>query len=84
MDICSSFAQLLQVFSVAMTEPTAANFRQLVVGWIFAPRRTITGMLRAGGIDRHHSAYHRLMLAMLQRLHGHDGQQTLHFLGDSA
>ena len=43
-----------------MTPATSDNLRQLVVGWVFAPRRTITGMLRAGGTDRHHSAFHRL------------------------
>jgi hypothetical protein len=59
MDIVPAFAELLQVFAVVMTAPTQKNFQRLVVGWIFAPRRTITGMLRAGGTNRHHSAYHR-------------------------
>jgi len=60
MDICSSFAQLLQVFSVTMTAPTHANLVELITGWVFAPRRTIMGMLRAGGVERHHSAFHRI------------------------
>ena len=60
MDVCSSFVQLLQVFSVTMTTPTHNNFIQLVSGWIFAPRRTIIGMVRASGSERHHSAFHRL------------------------
>ena len=60
MDIVNSFADLLQVFSVTMAPATSENFRDLVVGWVFAPRRTITGMLRAGGVERHHSSYHRL------------------------
>ena len=60
MDVCSSFVQLLQVFSVTMTTPTHANFVQLVSGWIFAPRRTIIGMVRASGSERHHSAFHRI------------------------
>ena len=60
MDICTCFVQMLQVFSASMTAPTFANLQELVVGWIFAPRRTITGMLRAGGVERHHSAFHRL------------------------
>jgi SRSO17 transposase len=60
MDICSSFVQMLQVFSVAMTAPTHAGLVELMTGWVFAPRRTIMGMLRAGGVDRHHSAFHRI------------------------
>jgi len=60
MDIVSSFANLLQVFTVTMTPPTHENLRELVVGWVFAPRRTIMGMLRAGGVERHHSAFHRI------------------------
>lgn len=51
---------LLQVFTAAMTEPTAESFRQLVGGWLFAPRRTILGGLRAGDPTKHHSAYHRI------------------------
>ncbi len=60
MDICSSFVPMLQVFAVSMTAPTHANLVELMTGWVFAPRRTITGMLRAGGTDRHHSSFHRI------------------------
>ena len=60
MDIVSSFADLLQVFAVTMTPPAHENLRELVVGWVFAPRRTIMGMLRAGGVERHHSSFHRI------------------------
>jgi len=60
MDICSSFAPLLQVFAVAMTAPTHANLVELINGWVFAPRRTIMGMVRAGGSERHHSTFHRI------------------------
>jgi len=60
MDIVGSFADLLQVFAVTMTPTTFGNLRELAVGWVFAPRRTIMGMLRAGGSQRHHSAFHRL------------------------
>jgi hypothetical protein len=60
MDIVGSFADLLQVFAVTMTPRTFGNLRELSVGWVFAPRRTIMGMLRAGGSQRHHSAFHRL------------------------
>ena len=60
MDICTSFLPMLQVFSAAMTAPTYASLIELMTGWVFAPRRTIMGMLRAGGVDRHHSAFHRI------------------------
>ena len=60
MDIVSSFSDLLQVFAMTMTPATHKNLRELTVGWVFAPRRTITGMLRAGGVERHHSAFHRI------------------------
>ncbi len=43
-----------------MTEPSAATFRTLITGWLLAPRRTVLGMLRAGGSERHHAAFHRL------------------------
>jgi len=49
MDIVSSFSDLLQVFAMTMTPATHGNLRELIAGWVFAPRRTITGMLRAGG-----------------------------------
>ncbi|WP_242688223.1 IS701 family transposase [Alienimonas californiensis] len=32
----------------------------MLAGWICAPRRTILGMVRAAGADRHHAAFHRL------------------------
>ena len=60
MDIVGSFADLLKVFAVTMTPTTFGNLRELAVGWVFAPRRTIMGMLRAGGSERHHSAFHRM------------------------
>lgn len=60
MDIVSSFGDLLQVFAVTMTSTTHVNLEKLIAGWVFAPRRTIMGMLRASGNKRHHSAFHRL------------------------
>lgn len=60
MDIATSFMPLLQVFAVAMTKPTAESLRQLIAGWIFAPRRTVLGMVRSANTNKHHSAYHRI------------------------
>ncbi len=60
MDIYNSFLPMLQVFSVTMTALTYASLMELMAGCIFAPRQTIMGMLRAGGVERHHSAFHRI------------------------
>jgi hypothetical protein len=61
MNLVSSFAVSLQDLAVVMTLPSFQNFVTLVTGWVFAPRRTVTGMLLATGMagERHHSAYHR-------------------------
>jgi hypothetical protein len=60
MDIATSFMPLLQVFAFAMTEPTSESLRQLIAGWVFAPRRTVLGMIRSANVNKHHSAYHRI------------------------
>ena len=62
MTIVTSFEALLQPFAAAMTVPTYHNLTLLLVGWLFAPRRTVTGMLCAAGLAgrRHHAAFHRL------------------------
>lgn len=60
MDVATSFVPLLQVVCAVMTEPTAATFRTLICGWVLAPRRTVLGMLRASGSERHHAAFHRV------------------------
>ena len=60
MDIMGSFGELLQVFALTMTSVTHQNLQELMIGWVFAPNRTITGVLRAAGNQRHHSAFHRL------------------------
>jgi hypothetical protein len=62
MSLVTSFAVLLQPLAAVMTTPSFANLSTLLVGWAFAPRRTITGMLLAAGAvgRKHHSAFHRL------------------------
>ena len=60
MDIVGSFTDLLQVFAVTMSPASQESLRELITGWVFAPNRTITGMLRAAGTERHHAAFHRL------------------------
>ncbi len=62
MFLASSFAILLQDLAVVMSGPSFHNLTLIVTGWVFAPRRTVTGMLLAAGIAgrRHHASFHRL------------------------
>ena len=65
MDIVSCFSLMLQEFAVVMNSNTLKNFSTLACGWIFAPKRTITGMIVAAGMAgvKHHSAFHRIFSA---------------------
>ena len=63
MELVNSFHCLLQVFALVMTEPTATTFRELTIGWVFAPRRTVLGIVRCSGTSRHHAAFHRVFAA---------------------
>jgi hypothetical protein len=51
--------------SWAMNSPVFARFVIVLTGWIFAPRRTITGALVAAGVagQQHHAAFHRVFSA---------------------
>lgn len=62
MHLSSSFLEILLSLGPIMTAPTFQNWVTLLGGWLFAPRRTVTGMLIAANIagKRHHSAFHRL------------------------
>lgn len=72
MSLVSSFTLLWQEISFVMTQPTFTSFVTLLTGWVFARRRTVTGLLMAAGAVRgsslrgdvkHHSAYHRVFAA---------------------
>lgn len=45
-----------------MTKPTWKHFEVLMIGWVFARRRTVTGMIEAAGQigKKHHSVFHRV------------------------
>jgi hypothetical protein len=62
MNLVSSFGELLQQLSSVMTVPTLASFVTVMTGWVFARRRTVTGMILAADAvgTKHHSAFHRL------------------------
>jgi DDE superfamily endonuclease len=63
--LVASFADLVQPLSWAMSTPVFSTFLTVLTGWIFAPRRTVTGMIVAAGVagQRHHAAFHRLFSA---------------------
>lgn len=65
MGLVSSFVDLLQELSGVMTRPTFVSFVLVLTGWVFAHRRTVTGMiLAADGVGaKHHSAFHRVFAA---------------------
>lgn len=62
MTLVASFLESVQPLSWAMSTPAFRNFLVVLTGWVFAPRRTITGMLVAAGVasSRHHAAFHWL------------------------
>ena len=62
MSLVSSFGDLLHQLAFVMTTPTFASLVTLLTGWVFARRRTVTGMIGAAeAVDtKHHSAYHRV------------------------
>lgn len=65
MQLVSSFEFVLRDLAVTMTAPSFQNFTLLITGWVFAARRTVTGMIGAAGLAgvRHHAAFHRLFSA---------------------
>jgi len=65
MGLVASFGDLLQELSRVMTRPTFVSFVLVVTGWVFAHRRTVTGMILAAEAvgAKHHSAFHRVFAA---------------------
>jgi hypothetical protein len=65
MSLVASFVEIVQPLSWAMSAPVFARFLTVLTGWIFTPRRTITGMLVAAGVagQQHHAAFHRVFSA---------------------
>lgn len=65
MSLVASFTEIVQGLSFAMSAPVFSRFMIVLTGWIFAPRRTITGMLVAAGVAEtmHHAAFHRVFSA---------------------
>lgn len=65
MSLVPSFVDWLQPLSCVMTAPTFDSLLTVITGWVFARRRTVTGMILAADAvgTKHHSAYHRLFAA---------------------
>lgn len=65
MTLVPSFEGFLQGFTAVMTTPSFQTFTWLVTGWVFASRRTITGMILAAGVvgKKHHGSFHRFFAA---------------------
>ena len=61
MTLVPSFLAFVQPLAWTMSAPSFRRFLTLVTGWIFAPRRTVSGMLIAAGVagTSHHAAYYR-------------------------
>ncbi|MEA3368328.1 MAG: transposase [Planctomycetota bacterium] len=62
MELVSSFEALVREVSFVMTRPTFQSFVVVLAGWLFARRRTVTGMIQPAGAvgTKHHSAFHRV------------------------
>ena len=62
MNLVSSFLELVQQVSPAMTAPTFDSFGTVLTGWVFARRRKVTKMILAADAveKKHHSAFHRV------------------------
>ena len=62
MQFVASFDRLLQPLAAEFTSPSFQNLRVILLGWVFAGRRTVTGMIVAALATRrcHHSVFHRL------------------------
>lgn len=65
LSLVPSFIALVEPFGAAMQARSFSLFLTLLTGWVFATRRTITGMLAAAGVvgHRHHAAFHRFFSA---------------------
>jgi hypothetical protein len=93
MNIVSSFMPFLQVFFLAMTEPTANAFLELVTGWMFLPGRSLADRIRAIPNSRPRDAYYRVLasaswsieevgLRLLRLILALAPQETLFLVGD--
>ena len=70
MTLVSSFLEPIQQFAYVMTTPTFNTLVTVLSGWIFARRRTVTGVIVAAGAvgTKHHSSFHRFFAKAEWRL----------------
>jgi hypothetical protein len=62
LSLVASFLSLVQPLSCVFTAPSFQSFLQLLPGFLFAPRKTVTSLIRSSGCLhlKHFSSYHRL------------------------
>lgn len=62
MTLVSSFLELVQQLACVMTAPSFHTLVTILTGWVFARRRTVTGVIVAANAvgAKHHSSFHRL------------------------
>ena len=62
MTLVSSFLEPVQQLAYVMTTPTFNTLVTVLNGWIFARRRTVTGLIVSADAvaTKHHSCFHRL------------------------
>jgi len=72
MELVASFGLLLQALAVEMTGASFQSFRVIIAGWVFAARRTVTGMIVAARAQasKHSSAFHRFFAQACWSLDG--------------
>lgn len=65
LELVPSFLDLVKPLSVVMTQPSFTSFCTMLSGWVFAGRRTVTGMIRASQAvgEKNFSSYHRFFAA---------------------
>ncbi len=68
-----TWRDFVALFAPLFTAPTFSIFGELLTAWVLCPvRRTVTGMMRGGGLvhRRPHDAYHRLVRTATWSLDG--------------
>ena len=65
MNLVPSFVDYLQAVAVVMNAPTRVTFIQIVGGWLFVSKRTVTQMIQCcGGMEeKHFCSFHRFFSA---------------------
>ena len=66
MNLVSTFVGFVQQVSAVMTQPTFQSFMIVLTGWVFARRRTVTGMILAADAGSGHGFWHQAIFRVCQ------------------